>query len=46
MVEIYSNSRKWEPVVLKRAEDPIDMPEFRLRCTVADLYRGTPLVPR
>jgi Uma2 family endonuclease len=46
MVEIYSKSRKWEPVVLKRPEDPIDMPEFGLRCTVADLYRGTPLVPR
>jgi Uma2 family endonuclease len=46
MVEIYSKSRKWEPVVFKRPEDPVDMPEFGLRCTVADLYRGTPLVPR
>jgi Uma2 family endonuclease len=46
MAEIYSKSRKWEPVVLKRPEDPIDMPEHGLRCTVADLYRGTPLVPR
>ncbi len=46
MVEIYSKSRKWEPVVLKRPDDAIDMPEFGLRCTVADLYRGTPLVPR
>jgi Uma2 family endonuclease len=46
MVEIYSKGRKWEPVVLDRPEDPIDMPEFGLRCTVADLYRGTQLVPR
>src|SRR5260221_14615241 len=46
MVEIYSKGRKWEPAILKRPEDPVDMPEFGLRCTVADLYRGTPLVPR
>jgi hypothetical protein len=24
----------------------VDMPEFGLRCTVADLYRGTPLDPQ
>jgi len=46
MVEIYSKSRKWEPAVFKRPDDAIEMPEFGLRCTVADLYRGTPLVPR
>jgi len=46
MVEIYSKTRKWEPVVLKRPDDVIEMPEFGLRCTVADLYRGTPLAPR
>ena len=34
--------RKWEPVVLKHADDVIDMPEFGLRCLVADLYLGTP----
>ena len=46
MVEIYSKSRKWEPVVFKRPDDAIEMQEFGLRCTVADLYRGTPLMPR
>ncbi len=43
MVEIYAKSRKWEPVVLTSSDDVIDMPEFGLRCVVADLYRGTPL---
>jgi Uma2 family endonuclease len=42
MVEIYAKSRKWEPVVLKRADDVIEMPEFGLRCRVVDLYVGTP----
>jgi Uma2 family endonuclease len=46
MVEIHAKSREWEPLVLKRPDDAIEMPEFGLRCTVADLYRGTPLVPR
>lgn len=45
-VEIYAKSRKWEPIVLKRADDVIEMPEFGLRCMVVDLYRGTPLAPR
>jgi hypothetical protein len=35
-----------EPVVLKRPDDAIEMPEFGLRCLVADLYRGTPLDTR
>jgi hypothetical protein len=26
--------------------DEFDMPEFSLRCSVGDLYRGTPLDPR
>jgi len=46
MVEIYSKSRKWEPVIFKQPDDVIEMPEFGLRCVVADLYRGTPLDPR
>ncbi len=45
MVKIYSKSRKWEPVVFNRPDDVIEMPEFGLRSTVVDLYRGTPLVP-
>jgi len=46
MVEIYSKSRKWEPAILANPDDPIEMPEFGLRCAVADLYRGTPLAVR
>jgi Uma2 family endonuclease len=45
LVEIYAKSGGCQPVVLKRPDDPIEMPEFGLRCTVADLYRGTPLNP-
>jgi Uma2 family endonuclease len=45
MVEIYAKSRKWDRTVLKRPDDVIEMPEFGLRCHVADLYRGTELDP-
>jgi Uma2 family endonuclease len=43
MVEIYPKSRKWVPAVLELPGDAIEMPEFGLRCVVADLYAGTPL---
>ena len=46
LVEIHAKSRGWQPVILTRAEDPIEMPEFGLRCSVGDLYRGTPLDPQ
>ena len=46
LVEIYARNRDWEPAILRRADDPIDMPEFGLRCSVGDLYRGTPLDPQ
>jgi Uma2 family endonuclease len=45
-VEIHAKSRKWERVILERPDDVIEMPEFGLRCAVADLYAGTPLDPR
>jgi Uma2 family endonuclease len=45
LVEIHARSRNWEPLVLKLPTDPIEMPEFGLRCAVIDLYRGTPLDP-
>ncbi len=32
--------------ILANRDDPIDMPELGLRCSVGDLYRGTPLDPR
>jgi Uma2 family endonuclease len=46
LVEIYAKSRKWEPAMLERPDDVIEMPEFGLRCVVADLYEDTPLDPR
>jgi Uma2 family endonuclease len=45
-VEIYAQRCKWDPVILKRPDDVIEMPEFGLRCLTADLYRRTPLDPR
>jgi Uma2 family endonuclease len=45
MVEIYAKSRNWQPAILKRSDDVIEMPEFALRCNVVDLDRGTPLGP-
>jgi Uma2 family endonuclease len=50
LVEIHAKSpigsRNWEPMILARADDPIEMPEFGLACRVGDLYRGTPLDPQ
>jgi Uma2 family endonuclease len=46
LVEIHARNRNWEPSILRRADDPIDMPEFGLRCLVGELYRGTPLDPQ
>ena len=36
----------WSEQVLMQADDILAIPAFGLRCSVADLYRGTPLVPR
>ncbi len=44
-VEIYARSRVWEPVTRRHADDAIELPEFGLRCSIGDLYRGTPLDP-
>ena len=46
LVEIYSKRATWQPAILAKADDPIEIPEFGLRCRVADLYVGTPLDPR
>ena len=46
LVEIHSRSRNWERLILRRGDDLIEMPELGLRCSVGDLYRGTPLDPR
>ncbi len=45
LVEIYSKRANWQPSILTKADDPIEMPEFGLRCRVAELYVGTPLDP-
>jgi len=45
LVEIYARSRDWQSLPLKKADDLIVMPEFGLRCRVAELYKGTPLNP-
>jgi Uma2 family endonuclease len=45
LLEIYAKSRNWARVSLTEPDDPIEMPEFGLRCFVGDLYRGTPLDP-
>jgi len=36
----------WSEQVLRQADDVLAVAAFGLRCRVADLYRGTPLVPR
>ena len=43
LVEIHARSRNWEPIALRRRDDLIEMPEFGLRSSVGDLYRGTTL---
>jgi Uma2 family endonuclease len=45
-VAIYSKRGNWQPAILTKADDPIEMPEFGLSCRVSDLYVGTPLDPR
>jgi len=45
LVEIYARRREWRPIVLRQADDMIDMPESGLHCRVAELYKGTPLNP-
>ena len=45
LVEVYAKNCNWEPMMLRQRDDPIEMPEFGLRCCVGDLYRGTPLDP-
>jgi hypothetical protein len=36
----------WTETTLTRLDDTLVLADFGLRCKVADLYRGTPLVPR
>jgi Uma2 family endonuclease len=46
LVEIHARRSNWQPLILTELDDPIEMPEFGLRCRVVDLYRGTPLDPQ
>jgi Uma2 family endonuclease len=36
----------WREQVLTNADDILELPDFGLRCKIADLYRGTPVQPR
>jgi Uma2 family endonuclease len=45
LVEIYAKRGNWQPAILTKPDDSIEMPEFGLRCRVAALYLGTPLDP-
>jgi Uma2 family endonuclease len=45
LVEMYAESRNWQPTILKQPDGSIDLPEFGLRCRVGELYRGTPIDP-
>ncbi len=45
LVEIYAKRGNWQPVILTKPDDSIEMPEFGLHCRVADVYVGTPLDP-
>jgi Uma2 family endonuclease len=46
LVEVYARSRAWQKLTLSKPDDPIELPELGLKCSVGDLYRGTPLRPR
>jgi Uma2 family endonuclease len=46
LVEVQAKSHNWEPAILTRPDDPIEMPELGLRCSVGELYLGTPLNPQ
>jgi Uma2 family endonuclease len=45
LVEIRAKRESWQPIVLKQPDEIIEMPEFGLRCSVVEIYRGTPLDP-
>ena len=42
-VELLARSNGWQPAILERPEDTLDLPAFGFRTAVANLYRGTPL---
>lgn len=42
-VEVWSRSNDWKGRVYRSPDDLIELPEFGFSCTVADLYRGTPV---
>jgi Uma2 family endonuclease len=47
--EVRKDSRTdagWQVDILEEPDGVLALPEFGLRCTVASLYRGTPLQPR
>jgi Uma2 family endonuclease len=44
-VEARARAAGWEPVALQGLDAVLELPEWGFRATLADLYRGTSLVP-
>jgi Uma2 family endonuclease len=42
-IEIFARRNGWRPVVLQDLDDIIDLPEFDVHCSLAQVYRRTPL---
>ena len=43
-MEVLARATGWQPVVLDRLDDVLELAEFGFRATLAHLYRGTPLL--
>jgi Uma2 family endonuclease len=44
-VELHAKDRAWQPDILRHTTELIELPELAFSCSVADIYRGTPLNP-
>lgn len=44
-LELRARHDGWLPHLLNNADDAIDLPDFGFRCTLADIYRRTPIDP-
>jgi Uma2 family endonuclease len=42
-VEVLARAAGWQPVVVERRDDALELPELGFRTPLAALYRGTPL---
>jgi Uma2 family endonuclease len=46
LVELHARRNDWQPAIFTQPDEQIELPEFGMRCRVAELYRGTPLDPQ